>query len=349
MQTFSFTLDTIRAIIGDTTVEGAQALNITGIASLETAGPSDLSFLGNRKYKKKVAQSEAAGILVPKDFSGAPKAGQAFLRVPDPSMALTLLCEAIEKQLAQRPKPGIDPSAIVDPTAEIAEDVYVGPFCVIEAGTHIASGSELQAQVVIGRHVRIGRDCRLAPQVVIGTDCVLGNRVQLHLGVVIGADGFGYTTVKGKHRKIPQIGNVVIEDEVEIGANSTVDRGRFHETRIGRGTKIDNLVQIAHNVTIGPHSIIVAQVGIAGSTILEEGVMIGGQAGIAGHITLGKYTQIAAQSGIDHDLAPGAKIRGRPGNPIALENRIIVLQKRLPDLFKRVARLEEHIDSDASG
>ena len=347
MIAFSFSLDELKTIADCSHIEGPGEGTITGIASLEMAGPDDLSFLGNSKYKHLLGQSKAKAILVPEDYSGAPGEGQAFLRVSDPSLALTLICETIEQQNRQGPPAGIHPTAVVDPSAEVHPKASIGPLCVVEAHARIGSGTQLQAQVFIGQGAQIGQDCQLAPQAVVAADCLVGDRVQIYSGAVIGSDGFGYATVAGQHHKVPQIGHVVLEDEVEIGANTTIDRARFHETRVSRGTKIDNLVQIGHNVSIGANSIIVAQVGIAGSTVLEESVTVGGQAGIGGHITIGKHSQIAGQSGIDHNLAPGSVMRGTPGHPISLQNRILVLQKRLPDLFKRLKRLEEMIPDPA--
>jgi len=203
----------------------------------------------------------------------------------------------------------------------------------------------LVSHIHIGSHVEIGSSTYLMPQVTVLDYCVLGDRVRLHSAVVIGSDGFGYTTINGLHHKQPQIGIVVVEDDVEIGAHTTIDRARFSETRIGRGTKIDNLVQIAHNVQIGAHSIIVAQVGIAGSTQLGQQVVVGGQAGIAGHLTIGDQCMIGAQTGLNHDLEPKSYVRGTPAYPIAHAMRLDVLHKKLPDLYKKVSALEEKIKS----
>jgi UDP-3-O-[3-hydroxymyristoyl] glucosamine N-acyltransferase len=186
------------------------------------------------------------------------------------------------------------------------------------------------------------------PGCVIGAECSLGDRVRLQPGVVLGSDGFGYETVKGRHEKVPQVGSVVIENDVEIGANSTVDRARFSRTVIGEGTKIDNLVQIGHNVVIGKHCILCAQVGISGSTTLEDYVLIGGQAGIGGHITLGKGTKVGGQTGLAYDSAPGSYVNGTPAIPYMLERRLQILHQRLPDLFKRVEFLEQKIEKTSA-
>ena len=189
-------------------------------------------------------------------------------------------------------------------------------------------------------YARIGGGCFLMPGAIVATTCVLGERVRLQPGVVVGADGFGYEFIQGRHQKVPQVGNVVIGDDVEIGANTTLDRARFSRTVVGEGTKIDNLVQIAHNVVIGRHCILCSQVGISGSTTLEDYVILGGQAGLGGHITLGKGSKVGGQAGLTSNLEPGSYVNGTPAIPYMLERRLAVLQQRLPELFKRVEQLE---------
>jgi UDP-3-O-[3-hydroxymyristoyl] glucosamine N-acyltransferase len=199
----------------------------------------------------------------------------------------------------------------------------------------------LQAQVFLGREARVGADCWLMPGVVVTAECILGNRVRLQAGVVVGSDGFGYEFAGGRHEKVPQVGIVEIADDVEIGANSTLDRARFSRTYVGEGTKIDNLVQVAHNVAIGRHCLICAQAGISGSTTLEDFVVLGGQAGLAGHITLGREAKVGAQAGVAKDLPAGAFVRGSPSMPYTLEMRVTALRNRLPELFRRVDALEK--------
>ncbi|MEO6245617.1 MAG: UDP-3-O-(3-hydroxymyristoyl)glucosamine N-acyltransferase, partial [Opitutaceae bacterium] len=219
----------------------------------------------------------------------------------------------------------------------------VGPLCVVEAGAVLGERVHVQAQVFVGRNASIGDDSWLMPGVVLAAECVLGRRVRLQPGVVIGSDGFGYEFVQGRHEKVPQVGAVVIGDDVEIGANTTIDRARFSRTFIGEGTKIDNLVQIAHNVVIGRHCLICAQVGISGSTTLEDYVVLGGQAGISGHITIGKGVKAGGRAGITSDVAAGSFVNGTPAIPYLLERRLVVLHHRLPEIFKRVAALEEQL------
>jgi UDP-3-O-[3-hydroxymyristoyl] glucosamine N-acyltransferase len=234
----------------------------------------------------------------------------------------------------------VHPSAVVAPGAKIAATATVGPLCVVESGTVIGERAHLQAQVFVGRAAKIGDDCWLMPGVVLAAECELGRRVRLQPGVVIGSDGFGYEFVQGRHEKVPQVGNVVVGDDVEIGANTTLDRARFSRTTVGEGTKIDNLVQIAHNCIIGRHCLLCSQVGISGSTTLEDYVVLGGQAGLAGHITIGKGAKAGGQAGITHDIDAGAFVNGTPAIPFQLERRIAILHQRLPELFKRVDALE---------
>jgi UDP-3-O-[3-hydroxymyristoyl] glucosamine N-acyltransferase len=313
---------------------------IHGLAGLAEAEPGDLSFLGNSKYKNEVAATRASIVLLPKDFSAEPQPGQLFLFVENPSIGLARICARIEQSLWPKPAPGIHPSAIVASGARIAKTATVGPLCVIEAGVVIGERTHLQAQIFIGRNATVGDDCWLMPGVTIETECQLGNRVRLQPGVVVGADGFGYEFARGRWEKLPQVGTVIIGDDVEIGANSTFDRARFSRTVVGEGTKIDNLVQVGHNVIIGRHCMICAQTGISGSSKLEDFVVLGGQVGVAGHLTVGKGVQAGGQAGINGDIEPGQKINGTPAIPYSLERRVAILQRRLPDLFKRVDSLE---------
>lgn len=337
----AYTPEELAAIVDARRIVGTADRRVTDIASLSAARPGDLSFLGNAKYRAQVAASEATVLLLPPDYVGEPRAGQVFLHVENPSVALARLCARIEQTLWPKPAPGVHPSAVVAPGAQVDATAHIGPLCVVEAGARIGAGSVLQASVFVGREAVVGEGCFIMPGCVIATTCSLGNRVRLQPGVVVGSDGFGYEFVQGRHEKVPQIGTVVIGDDVEIGANSTLDRARFSRTVVGEGTKIDNLVQIAHNVTIGKHCILCSQVGISGSTTLEDYVILGGQAGVGGHITLGKGSKAGGQAGISSDLPPGSYVNGTPAIPYMLERRIAVLQQRLPELFKRVERLEK--------
>ena len=254
------------------------------------------------------------------------------------------MCERIAKELWPKPLPGIHPTAVVATSARISDTAFIGPLCVIEDAAEIGDGSILEAQVFVGKHALVGKNVWVMPQCCIASYCEVGKRVRLQSGCVIGSDGYGYSTVGGKHQKEPQVGIVEIQDDVEIGANTTIDRARFGKTVIGRGTKIDNLVQVGHNVAIGQHCLIVSQAGISGSTKLEDAVVMGGKAGVVGHITIGKGSIITAHAGVYKDLPSGSFVRGSPASDFYQESRIIVLRKRLPELFKRVAKLEEMLE-----
>jgi UDP-3-O-[3-hydroxymyristoyl] glucosamine N-acyltransferase len=339
----SFTPAEVTAIVQPQSTRGATTETIRGLAALDTAGAGDLSFLGNPKYKAQVAATRASIVLLPLDFPAEPAAGQLFLLVKNPSVALAQLCARIEQLLWPKPAPGVHPTACIAPGARVAASATVGPLCVVEAGATIGERTYLQAQVFVGRDARIGDDCWLMPGVTVETTCELGQRVRLQPGVIVGSDGFGYEFVAGRHEKVPQVGSVLIGNDVEVGANSTIDRARFSRTVIGEGTKIDNLVQIAHNVTIGRHCLICAQTGISGSTVLEDFVVLGGQVGVAGHLTIRKGTQVGAQSGINSNAEAGKFLNGTPAISFQLERRLVVLNRRLPELFKRVDALQAQL------
>lgn len=333
----------LAALLQPSAKRGVTTEIIRGIAALADAQSGDLSFLGNAKYKNEVKATAASVVLLPVDYVGEPKPNQLFLLVDNPSVALARLCSHLEQQLWPRPAPGVHPTAHVAPGANVASTATIGPLCIVEEGVIIGERTHLQAQVFVGHGAQIGDDCWLMPGVVVAAECVLGRHVRLQPGVIIGGDGFGYELVAGRQERVPQIGTVVVEDDVEIGANSTIDRARFSRTVIGEGTKIDNLVQIGHNVVIGKHCIICGLAGISGSTTLEDYVVLGGQVGLAGHITLGRGAQVGAQSGVPSDLAPGVTVFGTPSLPLMLEQRLTVLRQRLPELFRRVDAIEEQL------
>ena len=338
----AFSPEEILTIVRAARTQGQTLQTIRGIAALKTAAPGDLSFLGNPKYKPEVALSLASVVLVPLDFVGEPRPDQLFVFVEKPSVALAQVCARIEQSLWPQPAAGIHPSASVAAGAIIPPSATVGPLCVVEAGARLGERVHLQAQVFVGRGAVLGDDCWLMPGSIVAAECILGDRVRLQPGVVVGADGFGYEFNQGRHEKVPQVGTVVIGADVEIGANSTLDRARFSRTVVGEGTKIDNLVQVGHNVVIGRHCLVCAQAGISGSTTIEDFVIIGGQAGLAGHITIGRGAKIDGQTGVNADLAAGSFVKGSPCLPYQLEQRINVLRRKIPDLFKRVDALESH-------
>jgi UDP-3-O-[3-hydroxymyristoyl] glucosamine N-acyltransferase len=339
----SFSAAELAAIAQPKSTRGSTSETIRAIAGLNDAAGGDLTFLGNSKYKSAVATTRASVVLLPEDFAGEPQPNQMYLLVDHPSVALARVCARIEQSLWPKPVPGIHPSASVASSARIPASATVGPLSVVEAGAVLGERVHLQAQVFIGREAVIGDDCWLMPGVTVAAACELGRRVRLQPGVVIGGDGFGYEFSQSRYEKIPQVGIVSIGDDVEIGANSTVDRARFSRTVIGEGTKIDNLVMIGHNVVVGKHCLFCAQVGVSGSATLEDYVVLGGQAGLGGHITIGKGAKAGGQAGITADVAPGAFVNGTPAIPYLLERKIKVLQQRLPELFRRVDRIEAQV------
>ncbi len=345
---YSFPLDQLLECVGTCELRGNGPEWVSGIASLDKAGPGDLSFLGNSKYRNQVAGCKASFILLPSDYSEPPQDGQYHILVANPSLSLAQICGLIETRLRPRPAAGIHPSSVIAASAQISDSAHIGPFCQIEEDVVVESGVVLTGHNYIGRGSRIGCDSRLAPRALVMDYCQLGHRVVLQPGVVIGSDGYGYEFRNGVHEKVPQIGGVVLCDDVEIGANTTIDRARFEQTTIGTGSKLDNLVQIGHNVITGRGCLIVGQTGIAGSTKLGDYVIVGGQVGMAGHLNIGAGSKIASQSGVAGDLPPNSFVRGTPAEPYALEQRLLVLRRHLPDFFKRLAALEEKVDKAGS-
>lgn len=341
----SLSIAQLASMAGAVATEGKHEGVIRGIAALSEAGPDDLSFLGNSKYTAEVAQSKAGVILVPQDYVGKPSEQQVFLRVDKPSYSLALICAAIEAQLWPKPPAGIHPTAVVDSRAQVHPAATIGPYCVIGAGAVVHSGAVVEAHCILGIQASVGEGSWIKSRVTIADYCVVGARCRLQSGVVIGSDGFGYEPIEKEIHRIPQIGQVILEDDVDVGANTTIDRARFSRTVIGRGTKIDNLVQIAHNVRIGRQCLITAQVGIAGSTTLGDYCVLGGQAGVAGHLKLGHRVHLGAQAGLFEDISEGGFYNGTPAVPIGLERRLVVLSRKLPDLFKKVDSLAASLDA----
>ena len=315
---------------------------VTDVGGLDDAGPGAVSFLGNPRYRDRVLPSKAAVVLVPEAFTEAPPAGRAWVVCADPSAAFTKVVTAFAP-----PPPtyavGIHERAVVSATATVAASAHVGPCAVVEAGAVIGERCVIGAGCYVGHEARLGDDCFLYPHVTLRERCRLGRRVILHSGVVIGADGFGYDSGPTGHTKIPQVGIVQIDDDVEIGALAAVDRARFGRTWIQRGTKIDNLVQVAHNVVIGPHCIVVSQAGIAGSTHLGQGVILAAQAGLVGHIHIGDGAVVMAQAGVSKDVPPKGAVFGSPAvdrHDYAREQMMI---KRLPRLLQNLKDLEAQV------
>jgi UDP-3-O-[3-hydroxymyristoyl] glucosamine N-acyltransferase len=314
-----FTVGEIASLTGGEARSGSDLTRrISGIAALDRAGPANLTFFDNARYAGEAVRTAAGACLTTEHLVSQLPGRVAALCVGAPYLAFIEVARALFPD-ALRPSSffeaeGIAPQATVHPTARIESGVIIDPGAVIGAGVEIGSGSVIGAGTVIGAGVRIGRDCSIGANVTI-SHALIGDRVIVHPGCAIGQDGFGFAPSPNGARKIPQIGRVIIQDDVEIGANSTVDRGALKDTVIGEGTKIDNLVQIAHNVSIGRHCLLAAQVGISGSSVLGDGVTMGGQAGVADHLTIGPGAMVGAQAGLMHDVPAGARWGGTPGRP----------------------------------
>ena len=327
-------------------LEGDGDLEITRVTSLEDAGPGDLSFFTNQKYASALRRTRATAVIIGEDAGTAPC---ATLRTKNPYLAFARAVALLTDVPA--PAPGIDPRAAIADGAVIAPDASIGAFAVIEEGATIGARSTIRPHVVVGRAARVGEDCLIHARVSIRERVRIGNRVVVQDGAVIGSDGYGFAhTAEGAHVKIPQVGDVIIEDDVEIGANTTIDRPAIGATTIRAGAKIDNLVQIAHGVTVGKHALLAAQVGIAGSTTLEDSVVLAGQVGVAGHLTLGKGVVATAQTGIPNSVDAGTLVSGYPAIPnrdwlkaSAVFRKLPELRKTLSDLEARLAALEQKL------
>ncbi|NLG34731.1 MAG: UDP-3-O-(3-hydroxymyristoyl)glucosamine N-acyltransferase [Lentisphaerae bacterium] len=328
-------------------LEGDAAIEVTGVADLRAARPGQVSFAGNPKYLPSVASSRAAAVIVPAE-AALDAAGPVLLRVANVDAAFAAACALFAPPPVVMPR-GVHPRAWVSPEAKLGADVSVGAFAVVEAGAEIGEGSTLFPQTYVGHGARLGKDCLLYPFALVRERCRVGDRVILHSGAVIGSDGFGYVVDgHGVRTKIPQTGIVVLEDDVEIGANTAIDRARFGETRVGKGTKVDNLVQIGHNCQIGEHSVLCGQVGMAGSTTLGKRVICAGQVGLGGHLTVGDDAVVGAQAGVPKDLPGGQMYLGAPavprmefGKSLAHVASIPKLKDKIKDLEARLARLEQ--------
>ncbi|WP_169977296.1 UDP-3-O-(3-hydroxymyristoyl)glucosamine N-acyltransferase [Tautonia rosea] len=327
-------------------VIGDPEATITAAKPVTEAGPGDLTFLADERYLKALAVSPASAVLIAKEFTIPESADRSptltFIVVDDPRAAFMVLHAHLRGSQAQR-WVGIDPRAVVSPSAKLGQDVAIYPFAVIGDDAEIGDGCTIGPGSVIGPRSRLGKDVTLHANVVVYEDVVIGDRGILHAGVVIGADGFGYQLVDGRHAKVPQSGGVVIEEDVEIGANSCVDRGTFGPTRIGQGTKIDNLAQVGHNVKLGKHTVICAQVGIGGSSVSGDYVVMGGQVGIADHRTIGDGAQLCAQSGVNRDVDAKATVFGTPAVPLRQLMQMHSLSMKLPEMKRQLKQLAAEV------
>ena len=320
---------------------GNSTLVITGLSGIKEAKQGDLTFVANSKYFPLVAKTKASAIITPREMNL--KGSTSIIRTENPSLAFAKVVSLI----FDHPSPfsqGIHKSAIIAEDAEIGPGVNIGPYTVVEEKVKIGANTTIGSGCFVGHLTTIGRDCLIYPNITIRERIAIGNRVIIHCGTVIGSDGFGFVNVKGIHQKIPQIGTVEIQDNVEIGANVTIDRARFDKTIIGQGTKIDNLVQIAHNVRIGKNCIIVSQVGISGSTVLEDNVTLAGQVGLTGHITIGEGAVVASQSGVSNSVPPYTTVWGFPAKPHMHAKRVNACVQRLPHYVKVIQDLKKRIE-----
>lgn len=331
------TLGEIATAVG-ATLDGGASRVITGVAPLEAAGPAHISFVLDPRYREAGLASRAGAFLAPAGVMGLPG---PTLHCSNPRLALIDLLTLFHPPTPVTP--GVAISAIIAPTARVAPTAAVGDLTVIESGAVIGDGVRIYPLVYVGPGVEVGEGSVLYPHVVLRDGVRIGRRVTVHSGAVIGADGFGYAFDGAQHRKIPQVGGVVIEDDVEIGANTTVDRAMLGHTVVGKGTKIDNLVQVGHNTEIGEHAIVAAQTGISGSCRVGSGVVLGGQVGIGDHVTIGDGAMLGSQTGVVTDVPAGEKFFGSYGRPLTQFQRIWLAEAELPGLLRRVRLLERRL------
>ncbi|MBI9018739.1 MAG: UDP-3-O-(3-hydroxymyristoyl)glucosamine N-acyltransferase [Phycisphaerae bacterium] len=319
------------------TVIGDADLVITGAATLSDAGKGDVSFLSNPKYIKQLQTTQADVIIVANDVEVE---GKTLIRCKDPYYGFTRAVVLLHGY-REHESVGVSPRASVAEDAIIGKNVDIHDFVVVSSGAEIGENTRIYPHCIVGPGTKIGRDCLIFPNVTIYDGCKIGDRVTIHAGTVIGQDGFGYATHAGIHHKIPQIGGVVIEDDVEMGAGCAIDRGTLGNTVVGKGTKLSNLVTIGHNSQVGQHCLLVAQVGIAGSTTIGNYCVFGGQSGVIGHITLGNGCQVAAQSGVTNHLKDGAMVAGMPAMPINKAKRSMMSLQYLPEIRKKLRELDK--------
>ena len=319
------------------------SIEITAINSLENASEGEITFLTDKSYSSKLATTSASAAIVPKDTDVSGDVAFLFVDNVDEAVEKLLLMFAPE---LYEPDFQHHPTAAIDPGARLGKNVVVGPSAVVDKGADIGDNTTIGSGCYIGQKVKVGSNCRIWPNVVINHSCIIGDNVDINANTTIGTDGFGYRTVDGVHKHIPHIGNVVIEDNVDIGANVCIDRAKFGSTFIGSGTKIDNLVQIAHNVQIGSNCIIVSQTGIAGSTRIGQYVVLAGKAAIADHAVIEDFAMVGPKAGVMQGqvIARGSKVLGNPAQNIGDEMRLMATLKKLPEMARKVNKVLKQID-----
>ncbi|WP_289732440.1 UDP-3-O-(3-hydroxymyristoyl)glucosamine N-acyltransferase [uncultured Duncaniella sp.] len=330
------------AAIVNGTVEGDENVKVSTFARIEEGHSGALSFLANPKYTHHIYSTDSSVVLVKKDFTPEQPVKATLIRVDDPYATVAHLLEMVT-QMSKVEKVGIETPSFISEGVDVPEDAYVGAFAYIGKGVKLAPGVKIYPQVYIGDGCEVGEGTVLYAGVKIYAGCKVGKRCIIHSGAVIGADGFGFAPVDGGYEKIPQTGNVEIEDDVEIGANTTIDRAMMGATRIGKGVKLDNLIQIAHNCSVGEHTVMAAQAGVAGSAKIGAHCMVGGQVGFVGHISIADGTQIGAQSGVSKPTKPGDRVMGSPAVDMGEYARGLVYAKKLGSLYERVKELEKKI------
>jgi UDP-3-O-[3-hydroxymyristoyl] glucosamine N-acyltransferase len=336
-----FSASQIAAVIGGT-IEGDPAVKISRLAKIEEGEPGSLSFLANPKYTPFIYNTRASIVIVNSDFVAEQPVQPTLIRVTDAYSAFASLLEMYNK--IKNEKKGVSSLSFVSSSAKLGKDVYIGEFACIGENVVLGDNVKIFPHVFLGDNVKIGDNTILYAGVIVYSDNIIGNNCTIHGGVVIGADGFGFAPQQDKnYKKIAQIGNVVIEDDVEIGSNTTIDRATLGSTIIRRGVKLDNLIQVAHNVEIGENTVIAAQVGISGSTKIGKNCMIAGQVGFAGHLVIGDDVKVGAQSGVPGDIPDGATVLGAPAQDISLQKRSLIYFKNLPSLVSRIADLEKKV------
>lgn len=319
---------------------GPGDIAITGVAGIKEAASGEITFLANPKYLPLIDKTKASAIITSREIKPADK---PIIRTENPSLAFTRVISVFAPSEIKHPK-GVHSTAIVGSNVVLGKNVALGAYAVVEDGVTLGDNAIIYAGCFIGNDTKIGSDCLIYPNVSIRERVTIGSRVIIHSGAVIGSDGFGFVTVEGRHHKIPQIGTVQIGDDVEIGANVAIDRARFDKTVIGNGTKIDNLVHIAHNVVVGENSLIIAQAGISGSTVIGNGVTIAGQAGLVGHITIGDGAILAAQAGVTKSVPPNTTVSGYPAREHESAKRVNACVQNLPRLYNTINGLKKKIE-----